>query len=735
MSFIDKVFNLFEEPKKPVRSSRPRPVNKARGNWLLPSDTRPAEIPDIMNQYDRVQYGGLNQVANLQDLKMLSMYSDIIYLSFNKLKFEMFRGGFDINSKFDGAVEEQEERINDFLKCCNENSQTLKEVFEELEDDLNTFDDCYGLLLKKYEVNELNEIMSGNVNEFIRLNPLTVTMVFDNLQRIGRDEEGKVLYFKINDRSETTYEAYDKKTGLQNLRACYKVKGKDKDIYYDRTEIIHCSKYKPSKLYGFSPLYSLYNKIMILLNQDKYIKDYYSGNKAPKILITANTSNTASFKQALKEWKDKTRQDPHGVHPILHQKTAGDTSDVFSFINLMNTLNEMQYTQTREEIRRNIGALYGVSPVFMNDVSTSGGLNNEGLQITVTDRSIELGQQIYNEKILPFIFEQMGITDYEVTLVPNKEEDLAFEKDLRLKELQIAKMTAELGINTRMNEEGNFIYEAGHVDISQTQPEFIPFQNNEEGVTVETPVKLSKSKKESPEQDLQTTLEKELEKILKRLDRKRKPSEEEFNKIVDDISKKLGTQAKKKSSTRLKTIYEKSMKETAKELDTQLTLNEKDKNVIEALKRDVVYQKAFKNLSENVSKRLKDVIEEAYADPKSFTINNIVDSMKEELEKTDNELRTIARTETSKISIAARKTSYDKTGVTYKYKWVGPDDRRTSDVSKEIKKRTNNGVSWEELVRIIQEEATKKSSKWEVNPLAPIPHPNTRHTFIAERVD
>ena len=158
----------------------------------------------------------------------------------------------------------------------------------------------------------------------------------------------------------------------------------------------------------------------------------------------------------------------------------------------MNNLNEMQYTQTRDEIRRNIGALYGVSAVFMNDVSTSGGLNNEGLQITVTNRAVELGQSIYNEKVIPFIFDQMGITDWEVSLFPSEEQDLVYEKDLRLKEIQIAKSMAELGIKVRMNEQGDFIYTSGEVELQNTQTDFIPFQNNEEGVTVETPVKLSK---------------------------------------------------------------------------------------------------------------------------------------------------------------------------------------------------------------------------------------------------
>lgn len=733
MSWIDN-FRLWGEP---VKKTRPQSISNNRRNIMKNlrverTDTRPSETPDLMNKYAHTSLGGLNQYVTTNDLKAIAYYSDILYMTLNKLKFEIFRKGYDIEAIKEDPIEEQKERAESFMQKCNENGQSLKEVCEEIEDDLNIFDDAYGLLLKKYGFNGSN-IIEGLVNEFIRINPISVEIMADDLSRIGRNKEGVPIYVSIHDRSSITTEPYNLKTGEQNLRACYRVIGSKRDLYYDSTEIIHVSKYKPSKLYGFSPLYSLYNKTMTLINQDKYMKDYYSGDKVPKGILVANTSNTESFKANLKEWKAQTRRDPHGVHPILHSKGNGDTQPVFEFINLMNNLNEMQYTQTRDEIRRNVGALFGVSSVFMNDTSTSGGLNNEGLQITVTNRAAEHGQSIYNNKIFPFVFDQMGITDWKISLIPTEEQDEASDKDLRLKEIQIAKQTAELGIKVRMNEQGDFIYTAGEVELQNTQDEFIPFQNNKGNVEVTTPVKLSK--KESPEQDLETALDKELKKIIEQLDRKRKPSEEEFKKIVDKISSKFDTQLKKKSSTRLKAIYEKAMKEVGKEVNTKFSLTEKDKNVLEALKRDVVYQKAFSNISDNVSTRLKEVITGFYETPEKFTINNIVDSMKEELEKTDNELRRIARTETSKISIAARKVSYEKTGAKYKYKWIGPNDNRTADVSKIIKKRTQSGVSWDELVKVIEEESRKQNPKWEVNPLAPIPFPNTRHTFIAERID
>ena len=50
----------------------------------------------------------------------------------------------------------------------------------------------------------------------------------------------------------------------------------------------------------------------------------------------------------------------------------------------------------KEDLRDRICAYYGVSKIFMADNSTSGGLNNEGMQILVTNRAVEMAQNVYN---------------------------------------------------------------------------------------------------------------------------------------------------------------------------------------------------------------------------------------------------------------------------------------------------------------------------------------------------
>ncbi|RLF66130.1 MAG: hypothetical protein DRN30_02740, partial [Thermoplasmata archaeon] len=66
-----------------------------------------------------------------------------------------------------------------------------------------------------------------------------------------------------------------------------------------------------------------------------------------------------------------------------------------------------------------------------------------------------------------------------------------------------------------------------------------------------------------------------------------------------------------------------------------------------------------------------------------------------------------------------------------KFKWIGPDDYRTTEVCRRIKERTRNGVTLEELKRVVREEAIRGGFGWFYSELRPFtPHPNCRHTFI-----
>jgi len=96
--------------------------------------------------------------------------------------------------------------------------------------------------------------------------------------------------------------------------------------------------------------------------------------------------------------------------------------------------------------------------VFMSDNSASGGLNNEGMQILVTNRAVEMAQTIWNNYVFPFITREFGITDWVLKLPPSEEEDEIAKLRKREIQVNIAASIKNLGFEVDMDDEGRFIY-------------------------------------------------------------------------------------------------------------------------------------------------------------------------------------------------------------------------------------------------------------------------------------
>ena len=719
-------------------------MKKKLGLTTLDTSVRP--ITDSVDYRNRSAYRwsvsryGFNYITQY-DLWALAQYADILQIIFNARGREAFRNGYKISPKSPEASKGQRAKIDALFRRANNNNQSLTEVFKELLKDADWADDLFLLVSKDYTINDRGEVTGGKIDEVLRLNPLSVELVVDRANRLGYYEtsdgqsETQRAYFDLRTRS-LTPDPIDKDTGVQNLRAHYRVRTEDGFKYYNDTEILHKSLHNPSLTYGFSPLYSLYPKVLILITQDDFIRKYYGENKPPKGMIVFNTDNTHGLSKVFDEVRQKSKQNPHEIYPIpFNNKTGGKAVE---YVDMSRSLDEMQYTESRNENRNQVGAAYGVSPIFQNDMSTSGGLNNEGLQITVTNRAIEDVQFLFNDSIIPFIFQlNMNITDWTIALNPSEEEDQAFKLELEEKELANIKTRLEMGQEIEQDKNGKFIIQEGKLKLEKTESEFVPFQMSEDKKEVEvtTPVVVKNITKQKPafpkkeEKQFETALQKELKKILKELDLKKRPTEKQLKNTVDSLSKNLERQLKAKSANRIKAIYNKSVKQVGKELGEKLTLTGKDRNAIEALKRQPELEKSFSGMSKQLSKNLKKVIDEAYDDPEKFTIDKLVKNMEDVGEGFNNRLRTIARTESSKINLAARKISYQKSPDFDKaiFKVIGIDDSRTGEDSKEIKKLVGKGKTWKEVVDIIQ---TVAGPRWKVDPDAPIPRPNWRHSIV-----
>jgi hypothetical protein len=478
--------NISVEKKSEGSVNRATEIFKKLSLDTMQSAQRPLSYdPFRQNHRNRHQYT-LNRFCydhvNLWDLYRLQKYSDILQIITTARGRELVRNGFNFEPLTKLANEDQKEKAEAWIRKINNNNQDLKELSKQLSSDLDWADDAYLLASKDYKINANNEIVGGEVKEFIRIDPLTIQMVVDKDSRLGYDyETGHKIYFNLQTRQQS-FDEFDQESGLPNLEAHYKVITDEGDKFYNSGEILHVSLFNPSITYGFSPLYSLYPKVLILITQDDYIRKFYGDDKPPKGFMVFNTNNKAGLAKAIDEYKQRTAMNPHAVMPIINENKEG--KQMVEYIDMSRNLQEMQYTETRNEIRNQIGAVYGVSPVFQNDVSTSGGLNNEGLQITITNRAIEDLQTLFNEKILDFIFRvNLGISQWTITYNPSEEEDEVWEADLEAKELANVRAKLEMGMKGYVDENGKYTFEAGELELDQGGGGFLPFEASADKIT------------------------------------------------------------------------------------------------------------------------------------------------------------------------------------------------------------------------------------------------------------
>lgn len=719
------------------------------------------------------QYPGL-----MEALYNISYNSDTLTSIQNALRGEIFRAGFELieADKTDGEVQSKEENIKTteeekikllkFLDDINANEQNIMDVLYELEDDLNIVDDMYILCQKTYSFNQKGEIINWDVEEFVRLHPKFLRLVQNDQDLPGRDNDGNyILFCPVHRNQEYSIREEDKENsvcpvcGKKMVSAQFAFNGGGKtSIYYMRGEILHVSKYRPSKRLGYSPVITLWNKTKTLLAEDEYILEYYIGKKSPKSLTVFNTANNESLNASWSEMINRVKEDPHYPFVLGIQTPANGAKKIVEHIDFMRSLDEMQYSEQRNEYRRAIGAVYGVLPVWMGDVSTSGGLNNEGMQITVTNRAVEKGQSVYNNKVFPWMLKQLQITGWIIKLRPNEEQDEMAKLQRQSISLDNGMKALEMGLDAEYDDDtGEVVIKPGKLEKQQNyndnsffmsssngdqknQNSNIPTTNLKElSGTPEKPEKLEKQKKK---QNLHLTknrpnwtkfsdvIQKQINNFIRIY--KRKPSKKELDILISKINKNLVEEMQRTNSVYFKDSYLTGIEQVEHDLGVNIMFDKIDQNALFVLENQKVLTEAYIGISTQLTKKIKEIITQAYQENKGLSLNAINEQLKEATDIADWRAERIARTEMSKISQAARRVSYKKEDPNdeFVYEHIGPNDNRTSQMSKEVKQRTKGGVKWSDYVAIIKEISQKYNPKWIVDELCPITHPNTRHLAV-----
>ena len=282
------------------------------------------------------------------------------------------------------------------LEQRNSMEQTFMDVLRELEYDLNITDDAFLIMIKEYYINpETNELEFYRIKELVRGDPIFMRIIADKRGVRG----GRFKVCPIHRDEVKSYSGEEKNCSIcgHELEDVHHVNtaGSGKTQYYLKGEVIHVSKYSPSKLYGRSPVSTLWRQAMTLTALDNYMYTAYSKRRIPRGILSVTTDNLESMKSFFKATDEKLERDPHYIPKIGIESGSGRGG--INWVKLMDSLEEMQYIAARDEMRQRIAAFYGVSNVFMMDTGKSGGLNNEGMQILVTNRAVEFGHKVYTD--------------------------------------------------------------------------------------------------------------------------------------------------------------------------------------------------------------------------------------------------------------------------------------------------------------------------------------------------
>jgi hypothetical protein len=340
-----------------------------------------------------------------------------------------------------------------FNRYVNTSQQLFVDVLKELEDDLNIMDDAYVILVKEYFVDGNAKIRLHKIKEIYRGDPATMHIYADE-----HGDRGTMGFTCLHHRDHLSPDEYSSCEGcgseLYPVHYVNRVHGEEQ--YYLEGEVLHFSKYSPSRLYGQSPVVTLFNHVTTLIAMENYVNSSYTKSRMPKGLLAVQTRNIESMRTFWRAVKEKMESDPHFI-PVMGIEAENGKGSI-EWIKFMDSLKEMDYVAVKEDLRDRISAFYGVSKIFMADNSTSGGLNNEGMQILVTNRAVEMAQNVYNHYVFPFISREFGITDWVLKLPPSEEEDEIATLRKREIEVNIASSVKNLGFEVDMDEDGDFIF-------------------------------------------------------------------------------------------------------------------------------------------------------------------------------------------------------------------------------------------------------------------------------------
>jgi len=278
-----------------------------------------------------------------------------------------------------GPDQKQQERAVDFFKDVNEFDDSLLDVLEKCEDEINQVDSAAIWLETEYELNPLtgNGTLSFASKRVTAIESIPPEYIRHNLDESGRHRDE---YFCVRHRAEVRSDkGYCPLCGTPLLPAWYIYddgKGGGRR-YYAQREIIDWHFYDPK---GYSPVYSILKSVLVEWGMDDELFSRFWEKQLPKDIIAITTSNPAALDKIKAKIIEQAKANQVPFIGIESQTGHGTVQKV-SLTD--DTVTDLTNIDTRDYLKKRINEVYGVVPLYSADVERSSALSGEGKQLLV----------------------------------------------------------------------------------------------------------------------------------------------------------------------------------------------------------------------------------------------------------------------------------------------------------------------------------------------------------------
>ena len=231
--------------------------------------------------------------------------------------------------------------------------------------------------------------------------------------------------------------------------------GDNGKIPFARDEVIHFNKYSATaRLYGQSPIMGLSKKIETALAIENFQNKIYKLERPPKGFLDIPGHDEESLNRLGEYIAEETRRNPNFV-PIISSRGEGTGSGQAKFVPVMPNMDELMALPYMERINNDINAAYGVMPIITGSTAGVGGLNAEGEQVSIFDRTILETQKCIEMGFFKPLLKIMGIETWKIKFadinVKNEQQHLAN----MLQKANIITVLNKVGIEATLDKDGN----------------------------------------------------------------------------------------------------------------------------------------------------------------------------------------------------------------------------------------------------------------------------------------